>query len=108
MAKNFIQPGDVLTIPAPADVLSGEVVIAGAFHGVALETALSGAKVDVNLKGVWSIAKVSANAFSVGAAIYYDSAAKLATSTSSGNTLIGYATEAAGNGAATVAVRLAN
>ena len=29
MATNYVQPGDTLTIPAPADVLSGGVVIAG-------------------------------------------------------------------------------
>ena len=35
MATNYIQLGDSLTIPAPASVLSGDLVIAGEIIGIA-------------------------------------------------------------------------
>lgn len=35
MAKNYIQPGDTVTILAPVSVASGGVVIAGSIAGIA-------------------------------------------------------------------------
>jgi predicted RecA/RadA family phage recombinase len=55
MATNFVQPGNVLTIPAPADVLGGGVVIAGGIKGIAAGDADSGETVDVHVGGVWSL-----------------------------------------------------
>lgn len=106
MAKNWIQPGDTITIPAPAAVASGEPVIAGDIIGIAAGAAASGQPVDVNTSGVWDLSKVSANAFALGAKVYWDATAKLATSTASGNTLIGVAVAAAGASTAAVRVRL--
>jgi predicted RecA/RadA family phage recombinase len=106
MAKNYIQRGDVLTIPAPATVTSGGVVIAGGIIGVAAGDAASGAPVDVETRGVFSLPKVGANAFTLGATVYWDESADLATVTSAGNTAIGVAVAAAGSGAAAVHVKL--
>lgn len=108
MASNFIQPGDVLTIPAPTTIAGGEVVIAGSIIGVAAGDAASGADLDLHTKGVWSLPKVSANEFSLGGAVYWDAVAKLATTDDDegGNAKIGVAVAAAGNGIATVKVRL--
>lgn len=104
--KNFIQRGDTLTFPAPADVASGGVVQAGAIIGVANGSATLGAPVDVDVVGVFSLPKVAADAFAVGDVLYWDATAKLVTKTASGNTKLGVATEPAGAGAAEVAVRL--
>ncbi|SHK13772.1 Predicted phage recombinase, RecA/RadA family [Roseomonas rosea] len=104
--RNFIQRGDTLTIPAPADVLSGGVVQVGVIVGVANGSATQGAPVDVDVTGVFSLPKVAADAFAVGDAAYYASGTKLVTKTASGNTKLGVATEPAGSGAAEVAVRL--
>jgi predicted RecA/RadA family phage recombinase len=49
---------------------------------------------------------VSALAIAAGDTLYFDAATKLVNKTSSGNTKIGVATEAAANPSATVAVRL--
>lgn len=106
MAKNFIQPGDTVTIPAPAAVTSGGVVIAGAIIGVAQGDAASGASVDVKTSGVWELPKVGADIATLGVAIYWNSTSKLATVTASGNTKIGVAVEAAGAGVASIKVRL--
>lgn len=106
MARNFIQTGHNLTIPAPAAVLSGGVVIAGDLRGVALGDAAACAPVDVAVTGCWELPKVAANAFAVGAKVYWNGD-NLATSTASGNTLLGYAIEAAPAESASVKVRLA-
>jgi predicted RecA/RadA family phage recombinase len=105
--KNFIQEGDTLTVAAPSGgVVSGALVIIGSLIGVAVMTAAVGVKVAVKTKGVFEFAKVSAQAWTVGAPIYWDSTAGNATTTSSGNTLIGYATEVAANPSAVGRVRI--
>lgn len=106
MASNYVQVGDTLSIPAPADVLSGGVVIAGGIVGIAQNDALTGALVDVATTDVWELAKVGADAFALGDPVYWDDTANLATVTTTGNTLIGVAIAAAGAGVATVKVRL--
>lgn len=106
MAKNYIQPGDTLTIPAPAVVLSGDVVIAGDIKGIAQGDAAAGAPVDVATRGVWELPKVAANAFTLGGKVYWNATDGLATSTASGNTLLGVAVEAAPADTASVKVRL--
>ncbi len=87
--KNYIQPGDTLTIPAPAAVLSGEPVVAGDIRGIASGDAASGAPVDVKCSGVFTLPKVAANGFVLGGKVYWSATTKLATSTASGNTLLG-------------------
>ena len=104
--KTHIQRGDTLTIPAPAAVLSGGVVVAGAIAGIANGDAAAGAPVDVDVTGVFSLPKVSALAIAIGDVVYWDATAGLANKTASGNTKLGYATEAAVNPSASVAVRL--
>jgi len=95
--KNFVSSGDVLTIPAPATVASGDVVIAGALVGIAAHDAASGDEVTIKLGGVYELPKVAAEAWTLGAAIYWDATAKKCTTTSTDNTLIGKAAAAAEN-----------
>ena len=104
--KNFVQAGSALTIPAPAAVASGEVVIVGNIIGIANAAAAFGADLDVTTTGVFSLPKVSGDVFAVGATVYFNTATKLATTTASSNTAIGTAVAAAGVGAALVKVRL--
>lgn len=104
--RNYVQPGETLTIPAPAAVLSGEPVIAGNIVGIASGDAASGATVDVATVGVFELPKVAANAFTLGAPVYWNADDKLATSTASGNTKLGVAVAAAAASTATVNVRL--
>ena len=104
--KNYVQSGNTLTFPAPADVLSGGVVIAGSIVGVANGDAASGASVDVDVTGVFTLPKVEALAIAVGDAVYWDATAGLANKTASGNTKLGAAVAAAANPSASVSVRL--
>lgn len=104
--KNYVMPGDLITLAAPYDVASGAGALVGTLFGVAEYTALSGAQVVLCTRGVFTMAKVSAQAWTVGADIYWDNAAKNCTTTSASNTLIGKAIEAASNPSSTGVVRL--
>ncbi|HBQ31801.1 MAG TPA: hypothetical protein DD739_03645 [Ochrobactrum anthropi] len=104
--KNYIQPGDSITVPAPADVKSGDLVVVGDLFGVAQFSAASGDPVEIATKGVFELPKVSAQAWSVGAKVYYVAADKNISTTATGNTFIGHATEAAANPSDFGAVRL--
>lgn len=104
--KNFIQPGDVMTVTAPYNVSSGDGVLVGSLFGIAAFSALSGADVEINTEGVYDLAKTSAQAWTAGALIYWDNNGRVATTVSTGNKLIGVAAKAADNPSATGAVRL--
>jgi len=104
--KNYVQEGDTITIAAPYDVLSGKGLLVGSIFGVASFDALSGASVEAQIEGVFDLAKVSAQAWTVGALIYWDDTAKAATTTVGTNKLIGVALAAAANPSATGRVRL--
>lgn len=105
--KNYIQPGDTLTVPAPTGgVLSGGVVIIGSLLGVATTTAAVGIPVAIKTTGVFEFPKVSAQAWAVGDKVYYDSATGFATATVGSNALLGTVTEAAANPSAVGRVRL--
>lgn len=105
--KNFVQPGDVVTVPAPADVASGAGVKVGVLFGVAVRDAASGDDIDIAVTGVVEIAKTSAQAWAVGEPVYFNNTTKLATTaTTAGNLLIGAAVAAAVNPSSTGLVRL--
>jgi predicted RecA/RadA family phage recombinase len=104
--KNYVQRGDTLTLTAPAEIISGDVVIVGSIIGVANGDADNGASVDLDTVGVFKLSKVSALAIAAGDIVYWDSGTKLVTKTSSGNTKLGVATAAAANPSASVTVRL--
>lgn len=107
MATNYIQPGCNLTIPAPANVSSGGGVLSGVLFGVALGDADSGDDVVIATEGVFTLPKTSAQAWTVGAAIYWDDDGDGATTaTTAGNVFIGVAAAAASNPSSTGVVRL--
>lgn len=111
MAKNFIQPGDTVTwtnadVTGAVDVASGDGVVAGSLFGVAEGDIAVGDSGELSLVGVRELPKVSAQAWTFGAKIYWDATAGDATTTSSSNKLIGVAVEAAANPSSTGKVRL--
>jgi len=95
--KNFVQPGDVITLLAPYDVVSGAGVLVGTLFGIAAYSALTGAEVETKMSGVYDMPKLSAQAWTAGQAIYWDNTAKSTTSVVGSNTLIGKAVLAAAN-----------
>lgn len=104
--KNFVHIGDNVTIPAPATVTSGEGVLVGSLFGIAATDATTAAALTLSTTGVFELPKVAADEMEIGEPIYWDDTAKLVTVTATDNTKIGVAVSDAGNGAASVRVRL--
>ncbi|MFW8636705.1 DUF2190 family protein [Cribrihabitans pelagius] len=93
--KNFIQSGENISLVAPADVLSGAGVLVGSLFGVATADALTGETVTIVRRGVFELPKLSAQAWTVGAKVYWNDTAKECTTVASGNTLVGLAVQVA-------------
>jgi predicted RecA/RadA family phage recombinase len=104
--KNYIQSGNNITLTMIADVLSGVGVLIGAIFGVVQGNALAGALCVLVRKGVFELPKTSAQAWTVGAKLYWDDTAKVVTTTVGTNILIGAAFAVAANPSATGLVLL--
>ena len=104
--KNFIAVGDRLTIPAPADIASGEGVLLETLFGVAEGAATSGSEVVLKLSGVLDLPKAPSQEWAIGAAIYWDAAEKRCTTVATGNRLIGIAVQPVGDSALEVLGRV--
>lgn len=102
--KNYIQPGEAVTIPAPAAVVSGAGVTVGSLFGVANTDAANGEPVVLSTVGVFDLPKVAADDIAVGEPIYFD--AGEASNDNSAGVKVGVAIAAAGAGVTTVTVRL--
>ncbi|MCA2014385.1 DUF2190 family protein [Cereibacter sphaeroides] len=95
--QNYIAPGEHVTLPAPYNVVSGEAALIGSIFGVAQGAALSGVPVVWVRRGEFTLPKTEAQAWTLGAKIYWDATNKVCTTTASGNTLIGAALAVAAN-----------
>lgn len=105
--KNYIQPGDTVTVTAPYDVASGGGVLVGTLFGIATGSATSGEEVEIKISGVYEHAKTSAQAWAtVGLAIYWDNTNKVFTTTATDNTLVAKNLAVTANPSATGVVRL--
>ncbi|MCY1287241.1 hypothetical protein D9M68_861210 [compost metagenome] len=105
--KNFVQHGDMITVPAPADTTSGKLIRVNGLIGVATTTQAEGAPVEIKTTGVFDLPKTSAQAWAVGNPIYAIAASGLLTNVAgTGNYLVGVAVEVAANPSATGRVRL--
>lgn len=100
--KNYVQDGKVITVAAPSGgVTSGQGVLIGSLFGVAQMAAAEGADVAIVTRGVFTLPKTSAQAWTVGALIYWDATPGECTTVDTGNTVIGVAVKAASNPSAT-------
>lgn len=104
--KNYIQPGNSVTVTAPYDVVSGGGVLVGTIFGIATGNAKAGESLEIKLNGVYEHAKVSAQAWTFGALAYWDDTNKVFTTVASGNTLVAKTLAVAANPSATGIVRL--
>lgn len=106
--KTYVQDGHQVTVAAPYAVSSGGGALVGSLFGIAMSDAASGADVVLQTSGVVTHAKTSAQAWTVGARIYWDDSAKVMTTAaaSGANKLVGVATAAAANPSATGTVLL--
>lgn len=105
--KNYLQKGSALRLMAVAPVASGGLVVQGVIAGVAGTDAGIGDPVEVHVEGCYSLAKVQAEAWAVGDAIYADPDALVCTKMpAEGFVLIGAAIAPAANPSKSGAVRL--
>ncbi|WP_066918103.1 capsid cement protein [Methylobacterium sp. CCH5-D2] len=104
--KNFIQDGNMMSVPAPYPVLSGNGVLVGALFGVAAFATSTGRPLEIATRGVYDLPKKAGDTPGYGARLYWDDAAKVITTTPGSNPYVGAAAEAAIGSAATVRVRL--
>lgn len=104
--KNFVQPGNVITVAAPYAVASSQGVLVGTLFGVATTDAANGTPVEIAREGVFDIAAVTADTAGQGAKIYWDNAARRLTTTATNNTLVGALTAAKGGSDTTARVLL--
>jgi predicted RecA/RadA family phage recombinase len=101
--KNFVQEGCSLTVTAPANVTSGEVVVAGAIVGVAAFDAAAGAQVEVAVEGVYALAKEPSDLLTHGMVAKLDGSNLVAVA---GTAKIGWVVADAGAGTTAVNVKL--
>lgn len=106
MAANYIQEGDVLTLTAPYTVTSGQGAQVGSQFAVALKDITNATEGEFATSGVWSLAKTSAQAWTVGQKIYWDNSNKRCDSDGTVGILIGVATAVAANPSSTGNVKL--
>lgn len=105
--RNFVENGKVIhVVIAGAAVVSGQMVKIGALMGVATTDGAIGDTVAFSVQGVYNVPKLGTDVVAQGALLYWDDTNKRLTTTASGNTLVGEAWKAAGNGVANVDVRL--
>ena len=104
--KNFLMEGKTLTLTAPYALTSGQGLLVGSLFGVASADAAISTEVEALTDGVFTLTKATGAAWTVGALIYWDNAARNCTTTVATNKLIGVAQAAAASGDTTGNVRL--
>lgn len=98
--RNFVQPGDVLDLPAPAGgVVSGQGFIVGEIFAVATVDADAGDLCPGQVTGVIELAKAPSQAWAVGEAVYWDAANDRASTAPAVGPKIGAVTEVVAGGA---------
>lgn len=105
--KNFIQEGERInyTIPADTTIASGDVVVIENLSGIAVTSGTTGDTIAVALEGVYQLAKPTNLAINQGDRVYWDTATKRVTKTTTHKPL-GTAFATAASSAATVNVRI--
>ena len=94
--KNYVQPGEALTVTAPYAVSAGGgVQVGAALFGVAVDAASSGASLVIRTEGVFDLAKSTAQAYAAGARVFWDNSGKTLTSNGTSNIEAGVVISAA-------------
>lgn len=93
--KNFLKPGECLTLTAPAGgVVSGTPYLIGSLLVIATATVAAGLPFEGCACGIFSVTKADSQAWTEGANVYWDNTAKNFTTTATANYYAGVAAEA--------------
>ncbi len=104
--KNFICEGRTIDHAPSAQRLSGAATLIGLWLGVAASDVAANVSGVFYIDGVFDLPKLSTDVVAQGVALYWDDTNRRLTVTASGNTLVGKAYAAAGNGVATVQIAI--
>lgn len=102
--KNYIGPGNSVTVVMPYAVGAGSGVLVGGLFGVAVSSCASGGTGVMSLNGVYTDlvkATGTGEAWAVGDRLYWSDANKNLTKNSTGNYAVGVALAAVGTAGAT-------
>jgi predicted RecA/RadA family phage recombinase len=91
MATNKVGDTDVVTVAAPANVVSGQGVLVGLLFGVAIHAAASGANLAMMTEGVFRLPKATGVAINEGVRVFWDNTNGNVTTTAASNNCIGWA-----------------
>jgi len=105
MEATYVNPGMSVPYTATSALAAGQVIVQGQLVGVVPHPVESGQSCALAIQGVFDFNKAT-GAISVGALVYWDDTAKVATTTSTGNVLIGKCIRAAAASDSRVRVRL--
>jgi predicted RecA/RadA family phage recombinase len=88
--KNFIQPGETVSVITTSAIESGAALRIGVLFGVTATAALADEPVEISLCGVFELPKATGSSWDVGSAIFWNGTACTVTA-GTGNLLIGVA-----------------
>lgn len=98
--------GAELVFTAGTGLTAGQGLLSGDAFGVVKATVSSGQEATLQVRGIFTLPKVSGDTFALHARVYWDNAQGKLTTTSSGNRSAGVVTVAAGVGVTTASVLL--
>ncbi|MBT3361452.1 MAG: DUF2190 family protein [Rhodospirillales bacterium] len=104
--KTFIQDGNIITVTAAANIASGDGVLVGNIFGISVLDAVAGDEVEIATVGVYELPKLSTAVIAQGDRVAWNSSTGKVVVPATGMFPLGVATLAAGNGTATIKVRL--
>ena len=107
MAKNYIQPGRVLTVPAPTGgAVSGAPVLIGSLFGVAQHDAAQGQDLEILTEEVVELPKATPLAIDLGDRLFWNAGDGVLDKTATAQLCVGVAVLPAASADATVRVKL--
>ena len=109
MAKEAvrIQEGDVVDYTATSVVANGDIIPLTDRVGIALNDAVIGDVISLELEGVFEMTATTADAIAFGDVVYFNATSRTVTTTATGNTFAGIAVSAkAGTVAGTVLIKI--
>jgi len=107
MAKTYIQPGRVLTVPAPTGgALSGAPLLIGSLFGVAQHDAAQGQDLEILTEEVVELPKATPLAIDLGDRLFWNTGDGVLDKTAPAQLCVGVAVLPAASADATVRVKL--
>lgn len=108
MTATFVHDGKYVDYTPGSDVAAGAVIVQGDLIGVTLRPIAANTAGALAVEGIFEVPKASgaSTAIAAGANVYWNAGSQVATTTASGNKLLGKTTKAAVDADTTVRVRL--